>query len=215
MQNILPDFILADLYPNSLVLVEGHPAPQQAAVAETTPGATKASTAAAETAQTPTPEAAAPTAPAAPAAVAPAEATPTVKAAKPQQWFLGNNGKKITILVSEPDAVYLNEDHLNFLTKILGACQLNIGDVAIVNTLQQPITFNEIKKELDPEVCILFGVEPENIQLPFTVPYYQVQQFGPTRFLLAPAFTSFNEQAADAKLEKTKLWVSLKKIFNL
>lgn len=202
MQNILPDFILADLYPNSLVLVEGNHTPHQAAAAETAPGATGTLTAAPATAARTTPG-------------VPAKATPIVKAAKPQQWFLGNNGKKITILVSEPDAVYLNEDHLNFLTKILGACQLNIGDVAIVNTLQQPVTFNEIKKELDPEVCILFNVASGNIELPFTVPHYQVQQFGGTRFLLAPAFTAFNEQAADAKLEKTKLWVSLKKIFNL
>ncbi|HJV19631.1 MAG TPA: hypothetical protein VJ552_07095 [Sediminibacterium sp.] len=212
MQNILPDFVLADLYPNSLVLVEGNPAPQQAVVAEAAPASMKASTASTET--VPTPEAAAPTAPTATAA-AMAEATPIIKAAKPQQWFLGNNGKKITILVNEPDAVHLNEEHLNFLTKILGACQLNIGDVAIVNTLQQSVTINEINKTLNPEVCILFGVEPENIQLPFTVPYYQVQQFGPTLFLLAPAFTAFNEEAADAKLEKTRLWVSLKKIFNL
>lgn len=208
MQNILPDFILADLYPNSLVLVEGNPVPQQAPIADAAP-------AAAETTSTPPREAAASTAPAASAAVATAVATPIVKAAKPQQWFLGNNGKKITILVCEPDAVHLNEEHLYFLTKILGACQLNIGDVAIVNTLQQSVTINEINKALNPEVCILFGVEPENIQLPFTVPYYQVQQFGSTRFLLAPAFTAFNEEAADAKLEKTRLWVSLKKIFNL
>ena len=116
MENILPDFILADLYPNSLVLVERNETAQQEVAA------------------------------------------PMIKAAQPQKWFLGNNGKKISILVKEPDAVYLNDDHLNFLTKILGACQLNMGDVAIVNTLQQPVKFSEIKKELDPEVGILFGV---------------------------------------------------------
>src|SRR5574343_1650622 len=65
MDNILPDFILADLYPNSLVLVERNETAQQEAVA------------------------------------------PMVKAAQPQKWFLGNNGKKISILVKEPDAVYL------------------------------------------------------------------------------------------------------------
>ena len=173
MENILPDFILADLYPNSLVLVERNETAQQEVAA------------------------------------------PMIKAAQPQKWFLGNNGKKISILVKEPDAVYLNDDHLNFLTKILGACQLNMGDVAIVNTLQQPVKFSEIKKELDPEVGILFGVTSEDIQLPFTVPYYQVQPYGGTRFLLAPALTAYNEAAPDAKLEKTRLWVSLKKIFNI
>ena len=46
--------------------------------------------------------------------------------------FLGNNDKHILILVSDATHTFLPENELTFLTKMLAACQLNIGDVAIV-----------------------------------------------------------------------------------
>lgn len=134
---------------------------------------------------------------------------------KPENWYLGKNAKNITILVHETDAVFLNDANLDFLTKILGACKLNMGDVAVINTARYLALFPEIKKELAPSTYILFGVKTTDIQLPFIIPDYQIQPYDQSKFLAAPAFDRFTGNHAEAKLEKTKLWVSLKTLFNI
>lgn len=174
MQEILPDFILADLFPSNLVLVE-------AARSQTVP----------------------------------APESSLKIPAHPAKWYLGNNGKKITILVNEPGAVFLPEDGLDFLTKILGACKLNMGDVAVVNIAHHPTPITDINSTLKPNTCLLFDVSATEIQLPFTIPNYQVQQYASCNFLMAPSLSIYLGTDNTAKLEKTKLWVSLKKIFNI
>ena len=133
----------------------------------------------------------------------------------PKNWFLGNNNKKITILVNEPDMVFINEESLAFLTKILSACKLNMADVAVVNVSQNEININKVNKELTPRICLLFSVQPDSIELPFNVPDYQIQNYGGCIFMMAPAISAYNGESNQAKLAKTKLWVSLKNIFNL
>src|SRR5690349_3087341 len=48
--------------------------------------------------------------------------------------YLGNNEKKVLILVSNPGVDYLPEDDMIFLKGMLSACKLSIQDVAIFNT---------------------------------------------------------------------------------
>ncbi len=134
---------------------------------------------------------------------------------KPEKYFLGDNGKKITILVNEADAVYLKDGNLEFLTKIMGACKLNLSDVAIINIKRNPMLFAQISKELNSTICLMFNVTTEHIQLPFSIPHYQVQQYNNCQFLLGPSLEIYIGEGENAKLEKTKLWVSLKKIFNV
>lgn len=196
MDKILPNFILTDLFPNSLVLVETEMYVQKELIPEK------------KTLETPI-------------------SLPVEKVngknkeekihskESPVKWFLGNNDKHITIFVSEPDVVFLQENSLQFLTKILGACKLNMGDVAVVNIEQFPTSFDLIKNDLLPNTCILFDVKAQSIALPFTIPNYQIQQYGGCTFLMAPAIDSFGGESTEAKLAKTKLWVSLKTIFNL
>ncbi len=58
---------------------------------------------------------------------------------------LGNNQKNILIVVDYNDAVHLPDAELNFLTGILGACKLSVGDVAIVNYKKhQSSTYKDI-----------------------------------------------------------------------
>jgi hypothetical protein len=85
MTEILPSFVLADLYPHSLVLVE-----TGVQVQEIKP----------ETNEN----------------VAGALIEPifekSLPLVLPEKWFFGNNAKNITILVNEPDAVYLSDQNL-------------------------------------------------------------------------------------------------------
>ncbi len=140
---------------------------------------------------------------------------PALEKPSRKQWYLGDNGKQIVIIVNDPDAVFLNDESLQFLSNILAACKLNLGDVAIVNTCQEPFLFSFIKEKLSPRYVLVFQVSLQQLQLPFTVPYYQVQQFDQCQFLTAPSLQTMLGNDADAKLKKSRLWLSLKKMFNL
>ena len=135
--------------------------------------------------------------------------------APPKKLFLGDNKKNITILVNDNQAVYLRDEWLKFLTNILAACKLNIGDVAIVNQSQSRTTFTELQPVTYPKYLITFGVGSRDIALTFSIPDYQVQDYNKCIFLLCPPLSVMFGDTEAVKLEKTKLWVSLKKMFNI
>src|SRR5690349_5354955 len=93
----LPDFIIAELYKDSLVALEDaqtvEPPPQPLPVVQLveTPGAEN------------------------------------------KIRYLGSNKKHVTIIVDVQETAFLPEDDLAFLTNILKACQLSLGDIAVVN----------------------------------------------------------------------------------
>jgi hypothetical protein len=132
-----------------------------------------------------------------------------------KQWFLGENKKHIVILIKDEEAVYLRDEWLKFLTTILSACKLNLGDVAIINYLKKSFSYEELVENLTPEFLLLFDVTAKEIQLPFSVPFYQVQQYDNRTFLIAPSLDKMLGDSQESKIEKSKLWLSLKKIFHI
>ena len=143
-----------------------------------------------------------------------AVATVTQEIQKPIS-YLGNNQKKVTILLQENTAVHVADESLQFLTTILAACKLNMGDVAIVNTVHQPVQYTQIKTELKPSTIILFDINAAAIALPFEVPQYQVQQYDNCTLLFSAPLQSMLVKTDAAKIEKGKLWNALKKTFNI
>ena len=142
--------------------------------------------------------------------------TPAKKEAAPEKpLFLGSNLQHILILVNDANAVHVDDESLNFLTNIIQACKKNLGDVAIVNLAHHPLNYAALKERLSPKHILLFNIHPTSIQLPFAVPNYQLQQFDDCQFLFASALPNMIANTQDAKLEKSKLWLSLKKMFNL
>lgn len=136
----------------------------------------------------------------------PAKATSTVL-----KW-LGNNEQRVLILVNNSTATYLPDKQLSFLTGILTACRLSIADVAILNIHYHPnLTYKEIQADLQCKNVVLFGIEPATIELPINFPHYQLQQFTGTTYLTAPTLPELE----DDKVEKSKLWVCLKKMFGI
>jgi hypothetical protein len=132
-----------------------------------------------------------------------------------RKWFLGGNLQKITLLVKDSQAVFLDDPSLDFLSAILGACKLNLGDVAIVNTIQDPLSYSILREKLQPRVLLLFGVTAQEVELPFRIPQYQIQDYDQCKIVLAPALSAMQGDTKEAKLEKSKLWLSLKKIFGI
>jgi hypothetical protein len=129
--------------------------------------------------------------------------------------FLGNNQKKVTILLQDHTAVHLADESLQFLTSILAACKLNMGDVAIVNTANQNLSYAQIKTELQPSTLLLFNITAASIALPFEVPQYQVQQYDHCTLLFSAPLQAMLVKDETAKTEKGKLWNALKKTFNI
>jgi hypothetical protein len=134
---------------------------------------------------------------------------------KPALAFLGKNQKKVTVLVSEASATFITDDELAFLTKILNACNLNLSDIAIVNTASHEVSFMQLKGELQADYILMLGVEPASIQLPFTMPNFQVQQFSSCTIVCAPPLASMMISSPEGTLLKRQLWASLQKAFNL
>jgi hypothetical protein len=137
-------------------------------------------------------------------------AAPTAKTAA-QSLFLGNNQKKIAILVNQPGAGFIADDELEILLKILTACRLGLADVAIMNTSGHTPDWPLVKEQAAPVFCFLFGVKAEDIQLPVIFPPFHEHTFDGTVFLQAPSLAGIE---AD-KLLKSKLWLCLKSMFRL
>lgn len=135
-----------------------------------------------------------------------------VKEEKAVFKHLGQNNKKIVLLVSYSDAVFLPDKQLEFLTSILTACRLSLADVAIINSANAgDISYKSLSKELQMQYAILFGVNPSSLSLPVDFPAYQVQAFSNCTYLHSDSLEAL---AADKEL-KTKLWLCLKKIFGV
>ena len=125
-------------------------------------------------------------------------------------YFLGGNGLHITIIIDEPDAPFLRDQDLSFLTGILSACGLSMDDIALVNRNKTPaINYKTVSDELAARIVILFGITPEGLQLPLVFPVFQVQEFNQQKFLHAPTLKQLQENRDDKK----KLWDALKKLF--
>jgi len=138
-----------------------------------------------------------------------ATATPETK---PGFRFLGNNKKRILIAVACQGKAYLPDDDLAFLTKMLTACKLGLDDVAIVNTSHYPGTAApEYLARFNSEVVFLFGPDPAAFGLPMAFPQFQVQSYAGTTFLYTPPLG----QMSGDELLKSKLWLSLKRIFSI
>jgi len=117
-----------------------------------------------------------------------AKTDPQTKAANAPNWkYLGEYKKNILIIVHYNGLPYLPEEQLNFLSSVLGACRLNLGDVAILNTANDPLaSYKSIQEKFKSSFTILFGLTPEEFEMPLSFPEFQVQPFNNCTFLHTP-----------------------------
>ncbi|HEX5151271.1 MAG TPA: hypothetical protein VFW07_07470 [Parafilimonas sp.] len=134
---------------------------------------------------------------------------------KQEKNYLGNYDRKIIVLVNDKNNMYLNDEEMEFLTGILNACKLNFAHIALINFSNNPVDFNQLRKKMQAEYLLMFGVSTLQVQLPFTMPDYQVQQYDNCKIVTAPSLNELNKKTPDAKTQKTKLWKSLQNIFSL
>jgi hypothetical protein len=128
---------------------------------------------------------------------------------------LGDNRRRITLLVESPGLPFLPDDQLTFLTRILEACRMTIADVAIVNHAASPVAISALKQTLQPKTILLFGIEPAAIRLPINFPLFRPQSYDDCTYLSAPTLGRLVGDTEESKLLKSKLWVCLKSIFDV
>jgi hypothetical protein len=127
--------------------------------------------------------------------------------------YLGKNLRKVSVIARYKDDPYIPEEHLQFLIKILAACKLNLGDVAIMNDAVATIQIRKLKDELNPSFVLLFDVQPAEIGLPLSFPALKPQSFDGRSFLLIPSIDTLIADTEAARGLKKQLWDSLKKMF--
>lgn len=196
----LPGFVIADLYRNALIqpsAAEGfQPQQETQTVAEPEPVRVEQQ----PVAKTPVKESV-------------VQATAPQPADLPPYRILGNNKKQITVVVNCPQDVFVPEADLQFLTKMLDACKLNMADVAIVNHATAAVTIDRVKAQSQPRFLLLFGVEPDEIHLPINFPAFKEQPYAGITYLFTPALSQLNQDTDVAKGLKKKLWECLKRMF--
>jgi len=191
--------VLVDTGERALAKVTQSPEPVRALVAEPPPVAEMISRPAVPTPPEPGPAAVAPVITAAP---------PTA-----DDWkFLGKNAQKVLIVVDYQSALHIPDEDLGFLTQLLAACKLNLGDITLVNFLHyRQTSYQSVLEKFGSRRVILFGLDPLQWGLPINFPQFQQQAFAGCQFLHAPDLSAIK---AD-KLVKTKLWVALQPFFGL
>ena len=137
------------------------------------------------------------------------------KKQKQEKKYLGDYKKKIAVIINDAENIFLDDESLNFLSRILAPCKLNLADIALINFDKQQTNFSQLKKEMQPEFLLLFDVTALEIELPFIMPDYKVQNYDNCSILIAPSLQQLNKNSEEAKAEKTKLWKSLQTMFNL
>ncbi len=178
----LSPHLLADLYADTLVVTESISMPESAAPASE---------------------------PVTPPATA---STPQVAATATPRRHLGSNAQRIAIIVHQPEFAFLPDGELQFLTTILTACKLGLGDIALINAAGRDAeSFTEQLDELGSEKVILFGVEPLGIGLPIHFPPFRLQAFNKRTYLHGPALPELESD----KNVKLQLWNCLKTLFAL
>lgn len=129
--------------------------------------------------------------------------------------YLGRFQKKILVIHKQNDTKHISDEALQLFTGILTACKLTMEDVGIMNLYKHKVHYQEMVEAFHPTYIFSFGMEPTELQLPFQIPNYQAQFYSNTTFLFAVSFDAMLPQSPNSKQEKTKLWNSLKKIFQL
>jgi len=180
----LPASVVASLYPSTLVTMD---------TAETESLAAKS---------------------AEPASPANQQTQPAIAAPSPSfTWkFLGNNKRAVLVVVNNPGILHLPDDDLNFLTTMLTACKLGLGDIILINYANYAEKGGPAAvKYFKSREVMLFGIDPSEFGLPVSFPEYQVQAVANVQYVFSPALGAL----ANDKGAKGKLWSSLKKLFGI
>ena len=138
--------------------------------------------------------------------------TPAIPEKEVEISFLGGNEKKIAFLFNDSQNKFLADTQATLLYNLVTACGLTMADVAFINFFHNnSITYRDLVSRLQAKKVLIFGIPAGDLDLPFAIPFFQMQNFGDQVYMLSP---SIEELQLNEDLRK-QLWVCLQKIFNI
>lgn len=122
---------------------------------------------------------------------------------------LGENKSHILFIINNSSHKFLPDEEMELLTKLVSACKLTMADIALVNFSSNQYSYRHFNDQFKPKKILVFGVRNRELDLPFDIPYFQVQSFQQQLFLTAPPLKEFLN---NTNLKK-ELWKTLQKLF--
>lgn len=122
---------------------------------------------------------------------------------------LGGNKKNILFLVTDSQNKFLPDEQMDLLSNLITACKLTMADIALVNYYNCSFNYLQLSGYFQSKKILMFGIETSALQLPFTIPHFQIQHFQEQSYITAPSFNHF----LNNKDLKKELWVCLQKLF--
>jgi len=125
--------------------------------------------------------------------------------------FEGINTKNAIVIYQTNESEELPEDELLFLEKILGAVNLKLEEVVLINIAQHKVSFSELKNNVVFTTMITFGIWPGQISLNINNKRYCEYSLLNTKVLFAD---SLQEIMRDPQ-KKVLLWKELQTLFEI
>lgn len=122
---------------------------------------------------------------------------------------LGGNKKNILFLVTDSQNKFLPDGQMDLLSNLITACKLTMADIALVNYYNCSFNYIQLLEHFQSKKILMFGINTSALQLPFTIPHFQIQPFQEQLFITAPPFGQFSNN----KDLKKELWTCLQKLF--
>jgi hypothetical protein len=124
---------------------------------------------------------------------------------------LGENQQRILFLVKNSQNSFLPDEEMDLLSNMLLACKLSMADIALVNTFNSSLNYQILNKHFQPGKVLLFGINTSELNLPFEIPHFQIQQFHAQLYTTSPPLKEY----LNNKTLKKDLWSCLQKLFIL
>ena len=123
---------------------------------------------------------------------------------------LGANGRNILFLVNDTQHKFLAENEMKLLSDLLNACKISMEDIVLVNYEQnRSVNYRNLTEQFESKKILIFGVTAADLELPFTIPFFQIQKYQEQTYLICPSLSDFSDNVS----LKKELWNCLKKIF--
>jgi len=122
----------------------------------------------------------------------------------------GNMNKGILWIIYDENCPYLNENDTELLHKILQACKLNPEQIGLVNCFGSELSPEMIATKLNATTLILSGL-PESADQILSTPFYETCEWNNIKMIRTDSLETIGK---DQSL-KTRLWNSLRQMFNL
>lgn len=134
-----------------------------------------------------------------------------VRTSQEEFVYQGDKGTGVLFILRYPDYPYFSPQAEDAFVKTIGALQLTLQNVAVVN-LANPHNPNDFKRIMDffqPKKITLLGVEPVSLKLP------HIAHNSYMRGKVATVFNTFSFEEMFADINKKKLfWTEFKAFIN-